>query len=411
MLCLGFYRLRSRRHMGELGKTSLTTAPGEITSPVEEVDYRHIDEKVRRLLLVVAGGNCQFMGCNDYLMEHHLTLTPGNFAQVAHIVAFKRNGPRGGEPVRPDDINEIGNLMLLCPKCHKLIDDHPINYLRETLEEMKNAHEQRIKLVTSMGPEMRTALVTFQAPIGGQHIDIHIDDIRKALSPRYPVSRLGTAIDLSALTGATEVNMISVAQELIQKRLEVLFQANGEADKAGHVSVFAIGPISMLVMLGSKLSNKIPTDFFQRHRDTENWTWKTEGSPVKYKFIRRIKGPSDGPVALMLSLSGTIDISALPDKFVKDGSVYEIILSSQTPDPTFLEKRSDLEAFRIIYQEALGTIMKEHGAIDKIALFPAIPAPVAILCGRERLPKVHPTLNVYDYDRNVDGFNFQMEVQ
>ena len=192
--------------------------------------------------------------------------------------------------------------------------------------------------------------------------------------------------------------------------MEVLFQANGEADKAGHVSVFAIGPIAMLVMLGSKLSNKIPTDFFQRHRDTENWTWKTEGSPAKYKFIRRIEGPSDGPVALMLSLSGTIDISALSDEFMEGGSVYEIILSSQIPATNFLQKRSDLEAFRIIYQEALGVIMKEHGTLEKISLFPAVPAPVAILCGRERLPKVHPALNVYDYDRAVDGFNFQMEV-
>jgi hypothetical protein len=27
----------------------------------------------------------------------------------------------------------------------------------------------------------------------------------------------------------------------------------------------------------TRLSNKIPTDLFQRHRDTENWTWKTHG--------------------------------------------------------------------------------------------------------------------------------------
>ena len=152
-------------------------------------------------------------------MEHHLTSMPGNFAQVAHIVAFKRKGPRGGDPVRSDDINGIGNLMLLCPKCHKLIDDHPIDYSRETLEEMKKVHEQRIKLVTSMGPEMRTALVTFQAPIGGQHIDIPVDDIRKALNPRFPVSRLGTSIDLSALAGTTEANISKCRSRLDSKEI------------------------------------------------------------------------------------------------------------------------------------------------------------------------------------------------
>ncbi len=64
-----------------------------------------------------------FSGCNIYLLEHHLTLTNGNFAEAAHIYAFNEQGPRGNVDGRPEDVNSVGNLMLLCPDCHKLVDD------------------------------------------------------------------------------------------------------------------------------------------------------------------------------------------------------------------------------------------------------------------------------------------------
>lgn len=383
--------------------------PGS-TSSVEDVTSRNIPDKVRLHLFVVAGGHCEFAGCNDYLMEHHLTLAPGNFAQAAHIVAFKEKGPRGNVPDRPDDINSITNLMLLCPKCHKLIDDHPLDHPRERLEVMKRTHEMRIKLVTSMGPEMRTSLLIFQAPIGGHHIDISQDDVRKALNPRQPASLPGTVIDLSNLAGSADNTLLAVAQDQIQRNLVTLFKTGGEADEISHLSVFAIGPITLLVALGSKLSNKISADFYQRHRDTEDWIWKTTGTAAQYTVIRHTEADRTGPVALVLSLSGKIDISTLPDEFTKQGSVYEILLTSQTPTPTFLRQRRDLEAFRIAYQEALATITKEHGVIEKLALFPAVPAPVAVLCGRERLPKIHPALHVYDYDKTTGGFTYQVEV-
>lgn len=395
--------------MGSKSVTLSGEVPGS-RSPIEDVTSRNIDPKVRLHLFVVAGGHCEFTGCNDYLMEHHLTLTPGNFAQAAHIVAFKPEGPRGDVPDRPEDINNITNLMLLCPYCHKLIDDHPEDHPRETLEEMKRSHEMRIKLVTSLGPEMRTSLVIFQAPIGGHHIDISQDDVRKAINPRYPASLPGTVIDLSTLAGSPDKSFLQAAQDQIERKLETLFKTGGELDQVPHLSVFAIGPMALLIALGSKLSNKISADFYQRHRDTEDWIWKTTGPAAQYTVIRHTGADRKGPVALVLSLSGKIDITTLPDEFTKQGSVYEILLTSQTPTPTFLRQRRDLEAFRIVYQEVLAMITRDNGVTDTLALFPAIPAPVAILCGRERLTKIHPALHVYDYDKNTGGFACQLEV-
>src|SRR5882724_9224696 len=114
----------------DLKKKNKADAP---LSPVVQV--RRILDLTRLLLFVRAGGRCEFDGCPRYLMEHPVTLTEGNFAQVAHVVAFRRDGPRGRVRSRPKDIHALQNLMLLCPQCHKLIDDKPKDYTRRALSE------------------------------------------------------------------------------------------------------------------------------------------------------------------------------------------------------------------------------------------------------------------------------------
>jgi len=111
-----------------------------------------------------------------------------------------------------------------------------------------------------------------------------------------------------------------------------------------------------------------------------------------------------------MSLSGKVRLSDLPDSQRKSSTVYELTLLGQTPRPTYLRTQKDLEAFKIAYQHLLGRIVQEHGLIEGIDLFPAIPASVAVLCGRELLPKVHPGLRVFDYNKKSGGYTLQMEV-
>src|SRR5437870_4738472 len=82
---------------------------GGSSSPIAR---RNVKDLTRLLLFVRAGGRCEFAGCNRYLLEHHLTLREGNFAQVAHVVAFSVAGPRGSGK-RPANVDDLPNLMLL----------------------------------------------------------------------------------------------------------------------------------------------------------------------------------------------------------------------------------------------------------------------------------------------------------
>jgi hypothetical protein len=374
-------------------------------SPV--VATRNVRGPVRLLLVVRAGGRCELDGCNQYLLEHHLTLAEGTFGEMAHIVAFREAGPRGAENTRPEDINCVDNLILLCPGCHKLVDDHPWDYTRQTLETFKAAHEARIKHVTALGPNRKTAVVVFKALIGGQTVSVPFDQIAEATAPRYPSTTQPLTIDLTAIPSSDRA-FLRTACATIKRRLNGFFGPEGEGTRAGHVSVFALGPIPLLVCLGRVLTNKVASDIYQRHRDTETWSWKSDGEAAEY-VTRRLTRGRRGRVALVLSLSGKIRLRDLPAETQKTSAIYEIGLRGQIPQPTFLRQRQDLERFRSTFQKAIGRIIREHGLLSVIDLFPAVPAPVAVLCGRELLPKVHPKLRVFDYDRSRGGFNFQIE--
>jgi hypothetical protein len=380
-----------------------------VNSPVVRIQSRAIDPTRRLLLYVRAGGRCEFDGCNAYLFRHHVTQAEENFSQVAHIVAFRPDGPRGRSNPRPADINDLDNLMLLCPQCHKLIDTRPGEYSREALEKFKQDHERRIFRLTESKPDRKTTVLVLKARIAGQTMEISRADINDAVSPRYPSDPRGWVIDLTRIHGE-DAAFFQTAAQTIRTEIDRLYAAGSDIENTHHLSVFALAPIPLLAYFGSRLGNKVATDLYQRHRDTEDWTWKTDGEPVGHKFHRLRSGTDRSKVALILSLSGRIHPETLPKDIDDRFSIYEITLLRREPTPTYLRLKHDLDDFKNIYLQALRVMVSDHGRLDEIHLFPAAPAPVAVLCGRELFPKVDPVLLVYDGDKRKGGFNLIMRV-
>lgn len=384
------------------------TGKGDAESSVVRVT-RAINPLTRLTLFVRAGGRCEFDGCNSFLLEHHLTLTEGNFAQVAHIVAFSQDGPRGNSTRRPKNVNDIANLMLLCPACHKLIDDNPEKYQIPILEGYKRRHEERIHHLTGLGPDLKTTIVQLKTRIAGQTVAIPATQVMKAITPRYPLDAKGHVIDLTAFEN-DGADFITTARREIEQKIARLYEQGLDLAETRHISLFALAPIPLLMLLGSLLSNKVEVDLYQRHRDTEDWTWKTSGEPVEYQFIKVRDGTDTRKVTLLLSLSGKISLDTLPSEIDECFTVYELTLARREPAPTFLRMREDLANFKQTYQTALRTISRAHAQAEAIHVFPAIPAPIAVLCGRERLPKIDPRFLVYDNDKRRGGFVFNLEV-
>jgi hypothetical protein len=381
-------------------------------SSVVKIPTRDIKPQTTLLLYVVAGGRCEFEGCNKYVIRHPLTHDYGNYGQKAHIIAFKKGGTRGDEKNRPEDINCLENLMLLCPTCHHLIDSvKPHDYPRELLEKYKREHEERIFWQTEAKPDYKTTVVQFKALINGQMVDIPVPNVRAAVasSRRYMTDPRGYLIDLTTLKGDGAA-FYQAARESIEISVANLYRSSMDLEKTQHISLFALGPIPLLIYLGNQLSNKIAVDAFQRHRDTDDWVWKTSGDIVGHQFKVLREGTDKNKAALLFSLSGTLGLEKLPPEITEDFYIYEITVANGVPNPMYLRLKADLDDFRQVYRQALRIIESAHTTLTNLHIFPACPSPVAISIGLDVLPKTDPTLLIYDNDKAKGGFNFIFEV-
>ncbi|HOY79134.1 MAG TPA: SAVED domain-containing protein [Hyphomonadaceae bacterium] len=387
--------------------TAQTQQKPDLLSPA-----RNVPRLVTLQLYARAGGCCEFRGCGKYLLEHAVTKREGNFAEQAHIYAFSDAGPRGEADGRPENIHTFENLMLMCAACHKHIDDQPELFSVATLKAFKHEHEERVRRAILLAPDCETIVVTMTAPIRGAHVSVSRNEVMAAIAPLYPCSSTFVHIDLSDLDGQVEAaSFLDVACRKIDREVAKLFDGDGPVSRTPHLSVFAIAPIPLLAYLGARLENKVPLNVFQKHRDTQNWTWKSAGPSFSYVVRCVQEKPRGAPVALVLSLSGTIGLADLPLETRRDAAVYEITVDGVVPQPTFLNRIDDLAGFAPAYHELLGRIAVEHGYVDAIDVFPAVPTPIAVTLGRERLLKRHPALRIHDADKANGGFIFQIEVK
>lgn len=105
----------------------------------------HVTTKEIKSLFARSGNQCAFPDCTQRLVEpRNGQDTDATIAQIAHIVADSRQGPRGGFPMCDEDRNQHPNLVLLCGVHHDLIDAQPHTYSVQVLRQMKADHEERV---------------------------------------------------------------------------------------------------------------------------------------------------------------------------------------------------------------------------------------------------------------------------
>lgn len=380
------------------------------TSALVKPNAREVPARTRLFLFVRAGGRCEFDGCNRYLLEHHLTKTEGNFAQMAHIWAFSERGPRGRRRSSGKAVHALSNLMLLCHQCHKLVDDDPGQWSAAILRKHKKAHEDRVFMLTETKPDRHTVALALTAKIGGRAASISLSEMQEAAAPRYLGERDVIRIDLTTLPDSASDHYWKTGADAIRSNTRNLYDGTFEHGPVRHVSVFALGPIPLLVQLGSCLSDKVPLTLYERHRDSEGWKWKNKGEVMSYEFRTLRRGSDPVSVALLLSLSGRIREDDLPGVIDSRFTVYEITLDGIEPTPRFLNREESLHAFRDVFLEAMRTIVANHRGLGQLHLFPAVPAPVAVAIGRDVMPKRDPTVLVYDFDKRAGGFTPALEV-
>ncbi len=110
---------------------------------------QRVPQSEQRIVFMRSGGICAFPHCGRALIESRTPLDEAvAIAHIAHIVAEKRQGPRGTEPLTDAERRRYTNLLLLCTEHHTIVDAQPRTYSVAVLRQMKADHEHRIRTLT-----------------------------------------------------------------------------------------------------------------------------------------------------------------------------------------------------------------------------------------------------------------------
>jgi len=97
----------------------------------------------RLRLFADSGGYCSNPGCLSEIFVDLGSLTI-HVGEIAHVISAGGFGPRSDSETTPEQRSQYENLILLCPRCHTIIDKAEENYHVDLLLSWKRDHKQVI---------------------------------------------------------------------------------------------------------------------------------------------------------------------------------------------------------------------------------------------------------------------------
>jgi CBASS immunity sensor of nucleotide second messenger signals len=399
----GRHRLPTR-HFGSRGTVRRYEAPVDARSLVGEEVTRSVPASVQCMLWGRAAGRCEFGGCNQPLWKSRVTQEQVNIAEKAHIYSFSGRGPRGNIGISGAHLHDLTNLMLVCHACHRKIDRKRDGgrYTAALLQQMKGAHERRIELVSAIAPEKSSHVLLYGANIGDHSSPLNYFDAASALFPdRYPAA--DRAIELSVHNSSCcDRDAGFWRNEAFELRRKFERQVRLQVAEGGvqHLSVFAIAPQPLLILLGSLLGDIVPSDVYQRHREPATWQWPPESEAQPFRLLR--PASIDGEPALVFEVSATVSVERIHRVLGEKASVWSIGVPA--PHNDVVKSRRQKAEFRTLVRTALDQIKAVHGQTEVLHVFPAMPVSLAVEFGRVRMPKADMPWLLYDQVNAQGGF-------
>jgi hypothetical protein len=177
--------------------------------------------------------------------------------------------------------------------------------------------------------------------------------------------------------------------------------------KVTHLSIFSLARIPVLILLGALLDDTVPVDFYPKKRDgDEGWGWASTAPDVRFDFTPVRVGSDPTKVALLVSVSGSVDHDRLPDEIDDRYTIYELCPADTLPAPGLIDSADALDAFSQTWRQLLATVEAQHHGVDTLATFSAVPAAAAVSMGRHLMRAAHPPLHIYDRVTGSNAYQF-----
>jgi hypothetical protein len=341
--------------------------------------------------------------------------------ELAHIVGRHNNhlSPRGAGGL--DDRESADNLMLVCADEHKefdaaeALDIFTVGVLRE----LKRSHEDRIRHVTGLGDDRTTTVLRMVGQVHGREVELSRQTAATAVvaGKRYPLflesySRHGIEIDLRPLPGESarrpdmsgdvlgqSRSYYRLATAAIDDVIEHQLRRGIAGDNVRHLSVFGFARLPLLVHLGSRLDDTVPTEIHQRHRYNESWCWQDTAPIVDFATHLDHAAPHGPEEVVVLSVSGTVNPVEIPAE-LRGLRRYRISPSAVPGAPDILGHRDSLERFTACVRSFLADLEAAPQTVRRLHVIPALPLSAAISLGRLHHLQVHPQFAIYE---RLDG--------
>ncbi len=116
-----------------------------------------IAQRTRKILWTRAADRCAICRCKLTKDPRHSADREAVLGAECHIIARRKGGPRSGV-IKPRELDDYRNLILLCPTHHKEVDDQPNEYTIEALREIKRKHEEWVDETLEWRPGLPDSL-------------------------------------------------------------------------------------------------------------------------------------------------------------------------------------------------------------------------------------------------------------
>ena len=350
---------------------------------------REIKPATERMLWGVSAGICEFSGCTNKLFSHHVTKENVNLSEKAHIYAFSAGGKRPSLLRFTPKINDIDNLMLVCERCHKLIDSEDTEYSAEQLMAMKKEHEDRIALLSSIKPDLQSEIVIYNANIANSSLKISDYAAKSAVVPKHYPARanpINFSPDLKIYDNETNY------WQIMERHLEREWVQYEPILRDKHISLFAIAPQPLLFKLGMLMNRNYNVEVRQSQGAIDNWSWRCDRQTanIGVDILPEISPEDD--VVVTFELTAKLSEEELRAEFGR-GTIYRI--TTPSCDSEIIKGWRDLRAVIDEYRKVLNTIRETKGQNITIKLVPIAPVSVSIEAGRKTM-KGDPTIVIFD---------------
>jgi len=367
----------------------------KVKSPIKRIARSRLKDSERDKLWAKSAGRCEFCGCNKILYKDSVTSENNHSGQMAHIVAFSDDGPRGDEKLSQKLDGKEENLMLLCPEHHHLIDKEGVGkYSVEILRRMKQNREEEIRQLTELTTQYKTQCIVYTSCIGESLPHVSDEEIRSALwtSGRFPNSH---TIRISGEPGVADWK--NSYWDYANEKLEGVFNRlinNGSEDNSSYYSVFALAPLPLLVKFGVLLGSLRHCDIYQYRRNPQSWNWPASNVYKELQLItpEQIKDKN----VLIVSISAGAIVERVQQQLSSENCSFWII-KADNPNYDWVSSKELLALFHTRFKDALDDI-RSRGIGDVIHTFMAMPNSCGVEMGRTWMPKADLPLVLYNLD-------------